>query len=137
MLEQPVCIETQSSPVSTENPRIRARIKEIEKGTERGRETCSNIRVKDFNILGVLEMDSVSVWAVFRCRDCHIFHLHSLRVIEFEVAQGAVYDTYIVHFYIIAFVESHSLLFNQHRTMYVKKWCMDCVFTCNQFLQLV
>lgn len=67
-------------------------------------------------------MDSISVWAVFRCRDRHIFHLHSFRVVEFQVAQGAVYDTYIIHFYIIAFVESHSL-FSINKTCFQQQ-CM-------------
>lgn len=48
----------------------------------------------DEHSLGVLEVNSIRVGAVPRGRDAHIMDQHSLAVVEFEMALGAILNRY-------------------------------------------
>lgn len=71
--------------------------------------TTTNIGMLDFHILGVLQVNSISVRAVFRRRNCDVGNIHSAGVVEFEMALRTVYDSDVANGDIIAGIESQGL----------------------------
>lgn len=68
--------------------------------------TTSDIGMLDFDISGVLQMNSIGVRASLRRRNRNVIDLDSTRAVKFKVALRAVYDFNIANCHIEARVES-------------------------------
>ena len=71
--------------------------------------TACNGRMVYFNVLRIMEMNSVSVWAVCRGGDCDINYCDRIAVVKFKMKLRAVLNGYPLHGQVIASIESQCL----------------------------
>lgn len=71
--------------------------------------TTSDIRVLDFYISCVLEVDSIRVGALFWGGDGDIINLDTITIIKFQMALRTINNGYVLNSHIVAPIEPQGL----------------------------
>ena len=83
--------------------------------------TTSNIRMLNFYILCVLQVNAISIWAIFWRIYCDVIDVNTFGVVEFQMALWTVYDSDVMNRYIIAGIESYGLHTGNFKQDYQRK----------------